>query len=140
MEKINLAGEWKFRLDYGKEGIKKKYYSDDLEDTINLPGTTAQQKKGEVNPAKETGYLTETYHFAESDRRHKIAGLFCKAFEKAVLLTPTEENVRIWAECTRMTPEEIEDSAKEAHGLAVVFSAIAGVLETMIPGRDDDAG
>ncbi|MBD5493312.1 MAG: hypothetical protein HDR12_02730, partial [Lachnospiraceae bacterium] len=63
MEKINLAGEWKFRLDYGKEGIIKKYYSDDLEDTINLPGTTAQQKKGEVNPAKETGYLTETYHF-----------------------------------------------------------------------------
>ena len=77
---------------------------------------------------------------AESDRRHKIAGLFCKAFERAVLLTPTEENVRIWAECTRMTPEEIEDSAKEAHELAVVFSTIAGVLEMMLPGRDDDAG
>ena len=77
---------------------------------------------------------------AESDRRHKIAGLFCKAFERAVLLTPTEENVRIWAECTRMTPEEIEDSAKEAHELAEVFSTIAGVLETMIPGRDDNAG
>ena len=77
---------------------------------------------------------------AESDRRHKIAGLFCKAFERAVLLTPTEENVRIWTECTRMTPEEIEDSAKEAHELAVVFSAIAGILEMMLPGRDDNAG
>ncbi len=77
---------------------------------------------------------------AESDRRHKIAGLFCKAFERAILLTPTEENVRIWTECTRMTPEEIEDSAKEARELAVVFSAIAGVLETMISGRDDNAG
>ena len=77
---------------------------------------------------------------AESDRRHKIAGLFCKAFERAVLLTPTEENVRIWTECTRMTPEEIEDSAKEAHELAEVFSTIAGVLEMMIPGRDNDAG
>ena len=77
---------------------------------------------------------------AESDRCHKLAGLFCKAFERAVLLTPTEENVRIWAECTRMTPEEIEDSAKEAHELAEVFSTIAGVLETMIPGRDNDAG
>ena len=77
---------------------------------------------------------------AESDRRHKIAGLFCKAFERAVLLTPTEENVRIWTECTRMTPEEIEDSAKEAHELAEVFSTIAGVLEKMLPGRDDDAG
>ena len=50
----------------------------------------------------------------DSARRHKIAGLFCKAFEKAVLLTPTEENVRIWAECTRMNQDEIRDSAQEA--------------------------
>ena len=77
---------------------------------------------------------------AESNRRHKIAGLFCKAFERAVLLTPSEENVRIWAECTRMTPEEITDSTKEAHELAEVFSAIAGILETMVPGGDADAG
>lgn len=77
---------------------------------------------------------------AESDRRHKIAGLFCKAFERAVLLTPTEENVRIWAECTRMTREEIEDSAKEARELAEVFAAIAGILEAMLPGGDGDAG
>lgn len=74
---------------------------------------------------------------AESDRRHKIAGLFCKAFERAVLLTPTEENVRIWTECTRMTREEIEDSAKEARELAEVFTAIAGILETLLPGGDE---
>ena len=71
---------------------------------------------------------------AESDRRHKIAALFCKAFERAVLLTPTEENVRIWTECTRMRPDEIEDSVKEARELAEVFSAIAGILETLLPG------
>ncbi len=77
---------------------------------------------------------------AESERRHKIAGLFCKAFERAVLLTPTEENVRIWVECTRMTPEEIEDSVKESHELAEVFSSIAGILKTLVPGGADDAG
>ena len=77
---------------------------------------------------------------AESDRRHKIAALFCKAFERAVLLTPTEENVRIWTECTRMRPDEIEDSVKEARELAEVFSAIAGILETLLPGGDGDAG
>lgn len=71
---------------------------------------------------------------AESDRRHKIAGLFCKAFERAVLLTPTEENVRIWTQCTRMMPEEIADNAKEARELAEVFSTIAGILETLLPG------
>ena len=71
---------------------------------------------------------------AESDRRHKIAGLFCKAFERAVLLTPTEENVRIWTQCTRMTPEEIQDSVQEARELAEVFATIAGILETLLPG------
>ncbi len=77
---------------------------------------------------------------AEADRRGRIADLFCKAFEKAVLLTPTEENVRIWAECTRMTREEIEDSMKDARELAEVFTAIAGILETLLPGGDGDAG
>ncbi len=77
---------------------------------------------------------------AEADRRGRIADLFCKAFEKAVLLTPTEENVRIWTECTRMTREEIEDSVKDARELAEVFSAIAGILETLLPGGDGDAG
>ena len=77
---------------------------------------------------------------AEADRRGRIADLFCKAFEKAVLLTPTEENVRIWTECTRMTREEIEDSVKDARELVEVFSAIAGILETMLPGGDSDAG
>ena len=77
---------------------------------------------------------------AEADRRGRIAGLFCKAFEKAVLLTPTEENVRIWTECTRMTREEIEDSVKDARELAEVFAAIAGILETLLPGGDGDAG
>ena len=77
---------------------------------------------------------------AEANRRGRIAGLFCKAFEKAVLLTPTEENVRIWTECTRMTREEIEDSVKDARELAEVFSAIAGILETLLPGGDGDAG
>ncbi|WP_251316847.1 hypothetical protein [Flintibacter muris] len=77
---------------------------------------------------------------AEANRRGKIAGLFCKAFEKAVLLTPTEENVRIWTECTRMRPDEIENNIKEARELAEVFTAIAGILETMLPGGDSDAG
>ena len=75
---------------------------------------------------------------AEADRRGKIASLFCKAFERAVLLTPTEENVHIWVENTRMRPDEIEDSVKEARELAEVFTAVADILETMLPGGPKD--
>ena len=76
---------------------------------------------------------------AEADRRGKVAALFCKAFEKAVLLTPTEENVRFWVEGTRMRPDEIQDSIKEAYELAEVFSTIAGILKNMLPVETDGA-
>lgn len=72
---------------------------------------------------------------AEIDRQSKIAGVFCKAYEKAVLLTPTEENVRIWVKCTRMTKEEMEDTIKESRELADVFTAIAGLMERLLPER-----
>ena len=72
---------------------------------------------------------------AEIDRQSKIAGVFCKAYEKAVLLTPTEENVRIWVKCTRMTKEEMEDTIKESRELAGVFTSIAGLMEHLLPER-----
>ena len=76
---------------------------------------------------------------AEADRRGKIAGLFCKAFERAVLLTPSEENVRIWVECTRMRTDEIEDSVRDSRELAGVFTTIADILERILPVEVDIA-
>lgn len=72
---------------------------------------------------------------AEIDREGKIAGVFCKAYEKAVLLDPTEENVRIWAKCTRMTRDEMEDTVKESRELAEVFRIIANLMERLLPER-----
>lgn len=65
---------------------------------------------------------------AEAERRGKIASLFCKAYERAVLLKPTSENIRCWVEGTRMKPEEIEDAARESYELAQVFQTIGDVL------------
>ena len=69
---------------------------------------------------------------SEIDRRGKVANLFCKAYEKAVLLTATEENVRYWTEGTRMTPEEMRDTVKESRELAEVFQTIADIIEQKI--------
>jgi hypothetical protein len=73
---------------------------------------------------------------AESEHKHKIAGLFCKAYEQAVLLTPTQENVRCWVDCTRMRPEEIEDSVKESYELAQMFQMIGDILKNDILPKD----
>lgn len=69
---------------------------------------------------------------AEIERKGKIAALFCKAYEKAVLLTPSEENIRCWTDGTRMTPEEMRDTVKESRELAEVFRTIADIIEQKI--------
>ena len=77
---------------------------------------------------------------AEVERRGKIAGLFCKAYEKAVLLTPTLENVRIWVENTRMRPEEVEDSVQESYELAQTFQTIGDLLKNEILDANQQIG
>ena len=69
---------------------------------------------------------------AKIDRRGKVANLFCKAYEKAALLTVTEENVRCWTEGTRMTLEELRDTVKESREIAQAFAAIADIIEQKI--------
>ena len=68
----------------------------------------------------------------EADRKGKIAALFCKAYERSVLLTPTSENVRYWVEGTRMRPDEIEDTMKDSYRLAQTFQTIGDILKTEI--------
>ena len=67
-------------------------------------------------------------------RGAKVANLFCKAYEKASLLTAAEEDVRCWTEGTRMTPEELQDTVKESREIAQVFMSIADIIEqTILP-------
>ena len=77
---------------------------------------------------------------AEADSKHKIASLFCKAYEQAILLTPTLENIRLWVECTRMRPDEVEDSVKESYELAQTFHTIGDLLKNEILNTSQQAG
>ena len=73
---------------------------------------------------------------AEADRRTKIAKQFSKAFELAIQLDVTEENVRIWTECARMTPGEIEENAEESRELSEMFTEIAEKLDALAKERE----
>lgn len=79
---------------------------------------------------------------AEIDRKAKIANIYCKAFEKSILLDVSEENVRIWTDCCRMRENEIADSAKEAREIASYFNKVAEIIEDKIlpPSYFDDDG
>ena len=69
---------------------------------------------------------------AETDRRTRIAQSFSKAFEYATQLDPSEENVRCWADCSRMKPSEMSLNAAIARDLAQIFLTIAETFEQKI--------
>lgn len=59
----DLSGTWKFTLDPMGDGLSRHCLTDFFTDTIELPSTTAIQKKGEENFKKETAHLTEQYPY-----------------------------------------------------------------------------
>ncbi len=59
--KIDLSGRWSFALDNGMIGIESKFYTKDFEDSILLPTTVSEAKKGTPSDVRETGYLTDPY-------------------------------------------------------------------------------
>ena len=62
--KLNLSGTWQFALDEEKIGLQQEYYRRmTFEDTIDLPTTTAEAKKGKKGTERHIGHLTEMYHF-----------------------------------------------------------------------------
>lgn len=60
---MNLAGSWKFCLDKEKKGLSEQWYLKDFEDTIILPTTTSEAKKGEEQQTIEIGCLTDPFLF-----------------------------------------------------------------------------
>lgn len=44
---IDLSGVWAFKIDSLDHGISQKWFADGLEDTIELPGSMAENSKGE---------------------------------------------------------------------------------------------
>lgn len=119
-----------------KEALDKKELS--INQGYNITQQVRQLPEEEQNEAARMAVEYEKMKKeikkadAETDRRSKIAKVFCKAFECAVAMEVTEENVKIWTECTRMRPDEMEYSVQEARELAGAFSKIADILEQKV--------
>ena len=58
-EAISLSGSWRFELDPKDTGEKERWFARDLTDTIPLPGTTDEARKG---PGVLSGTTVESIH------------------------------------------------------------------------------
>ncbi|MGL1887787.1 MAG: hypothetical protein OCD76_14820 [Reichenbachiella sp.] len=61
--KVDLQGQWQFSLDTAKVGIDKNWFHSDLNDSINLPGTTDSNQKGFINEDTTTMHLNRRYKY-----------------------------------------------------------------------------
>jgi len=64
---VSLAGEWAFTLDPSGVGLAEGWFSRDVNkafsDTIDLPSTTDEQRKGPENTERNLGYPTRVHPY-----------------------------------------------------------------------------
>ena len=60
-EYVDLNGKWQFQLDTANIGVKNNWYSLNLSDSINLPGTTDLNCKGALNKDTSAMRLNRVY-------------------------------------------------------------------------------
>ncbi len=62
-ETIDLSGTWKFQLDPENVGVQNKWFSKEFNDSIQLPGTTDENKKGVLKDEKAADRLSRVWYW-----------------------------------------------------------------------------
>jgi hypothetical protein len=98
---LTLAGTWKFQLDPGDVGVAEKWYAQEFEDTVQLPGTTDENHKGIKKDEKCVDRLSRVWYWkgpAWYQRRVTIP----KTWEgkRIRLLLERSKNTRVWVDQT----------------------------------------
>ena len=117
-------------LDSGEISVNKGY--EITRKVQNLP-EEEREKSAELAVEFEKMKKDLRRSDAEIDRQAKIAGTFCKAFEKSFDLRPTEENIGYWVDFTRMGTREIKRAIDEARELSETYVSIERILRRMYP-------
>lgn len=60
---MKLCGTWHFDLDPEDKGVNEAWFKRSLSDTIELPGTTDESRKGEENPVSDHLRLTRAHPY-----------------------------------------------------------------------------
>ena len=74
---INLAGTWKFKIDSTDVGVKEQWFLATLPETINLPGSMAQNGKGDdisVHTKWTGGIVDKSWYTDEKYEKYRRPG------------------------------------------------------------------
>ena len=122
---IPLAGTWKFRLDADDVGVKEKWYAQEFEDTIKLPGTTDENKKGIFKDEKCIDRLSRVWFWKGPAWYQKQVTIpESWAGKRITLFFERTKNTRVWVDQTFCGWEDTLSAAQ-------VFD----VTKAMTPGK-----
>ena len=127
IEKLDAEVEWFYSDEFKLEEAVDKYKA-----ATKLAKEIEKDRREEFAEAAIESIEQIRKSDAETDRRADIAGMFCKAFEKAVLLVPSEENVGYWVACCLMDQRSIRLEIDNAEELSRTFATIAEILRKFL--------
>jgi len=94
---IPLAGTWQFRLDPENLGTDKKWFSEELDDSVTLPGTTDTNQKGMFKDERAVDRLSRVWYWngpAWYQREVVIPDSW--RGKRITLLLERSKNTRVW--------------------------------------------
>jgi hypothetical protein len=108
--RISMEGTWQFRMDRADKGVQEKWFLQNLEETIQLPGSMAENLKGDVPGLKTqwTGSLYDSsFYFNPAMAKYRQEGSVKFPF----FLTPDRHFIGIaWYRKTVTVPKDWKNS------------------------------
>jgi hypothetical protein len=122
---LPLAGSWRFQLDAKGAGLAENWFSRELEDTVELPGTTDTNRKGKRVEDRHADRLTRVWSWigpAWYQREVSIPESW--AGKRVTLFLERTKNTRVWV-------NDVMIGSRDSLSAPHVFD----VTRAMTPGR-----
>lgn len=124
-KEIDLSGNWNFKLDKDNVGEQEKWFDNIFKETVNLPGTTDENQKGNKNEAIEINSL---------NRRYTYTG---KAWYQREINIPDnweKKTIKLFLERTKATEVWVDGIYLSQHK-SLVSPHIYHVADALSPGK-----
>ncbi|NQV35033.1 MAG: beta-galactosidase, partial [Phycisphaeraceae bacterium] len=98
---LSLAGTWQFRLDPDDVGVKEKWYAQELQDRVQLPGTTDENHKGIKKDERAIDRLSRVW-FWKGPAWYQTHVTIPQAWagKRITLLLERTKHTRVWVDQT----------------------------------------
>jgi len=98
---IPLAGAWRFRLDAENVGVEQKWFAEELDDTVILPGTTDTNRKGVKKDEQAVDRLSRVWYWkGPAWYQRKVTVPDSWKGKRITLLLERSKNTRVWVDRT----------------------------------------